>query len=140
MKVRQLVSYRKDFVEDLQILLKDMQECVLINNQDEKYNENIVCDEPIQKIPEYTDYIKAQICFSSAMILSQQMGYESLNRNQIIGNLALCQHYLYRNNYQIATELRDVRHLVQNNKQRQIIYDWYPLCNKIDKLVQDSLL
>lgn len=138
-QIRELVSNRQEFLPLMEQTLTFIQEWLKNGNEDQKFISNEGTDHPIEFTPTETNEIMAEVCFSSAMMLSQEMGYEPLNRHKIIGNLALCQHYLYRDYYEFAVKIRDVRHFVQENNEKIIDYDWTNLCKQIDQIVLNSL-
>ena len=53
---------------------------------------------------------------AAAHCLATECGYESINRNMIIGDIALAQLNIYKEDYAFAEKLRDLRHGIQNGK------------------------
>ena len=69
---------------------------------------------------------------SAAYELSRECGYETPNRQAIIGHLTLAATHLYKSNRELAELVRTVRHAVQNRAEAAI--DWLPLLAEIDAL------
>lgn len=76
---------------------------------------------------------------SAAMQLANECGYETPNRQKIIGELVLAQWHVYRTHYPLAEKLRDIRHLVQSREESKIGSSWSDVCTEIDMLIQNQL-
>lgn len=69
---------------------------------------------------------------SDAWDLSRECGYETPNRQTIIGALGSAERHLFLNWRPLAGKVRAVRHLVQMRNESKI--DWKPLLAEIDAL------
>ena len=97
-------------------------------------------DVPAPKIPrdgfEILPYEPCAFCaekhLSDAWDLSRECGYETPNRQTIIGALGSAERHLFLNWRPLAEKVRAVRHLVQMRNESMI--DWKPLLAEIDAL------
>lgn len=78
--------------------------------------------------------------FSTALSLIQEVGYESPNRQSIIGEIVLAQWHIYRMDYHLAEDLRDLRHLIQNRRETEVTADMLKkISDKFDVIINMEL-
>lgn len=75
--------------------------------------------------------------FSTAYALAVEKGYESPNRQRIIGELVAAQWHLWKKAPAIAARLRDIRHTVQQRKESSI--RWTIECKIIDDFIKSNI-
>ena len=76
--------------------------------------------------------------FSTAMMLANEAGYTSLNRQFIIGELAAAQMHVFKTYPELAEMIREIRHLIQYRKDAEI--DWIPTCLKLNEIAEQCLI
>lgn len=69
---------------------------------------------------------------SDALDLARECGYETPNRQAIIGALGSCARHLWTENRATAEKVRAARHLIQRRREAEV--DWNPLLAEIDAL------
>ena len=72
--------------------------------------------------------------YSYAMELAAEIGYVPVNTQKIIGQLTAAQWHVFKYDEQLANDIRDVRHYVQERTPDLI--DWKPICIKLDELIK----
>lgn len=76
--------------------------------------------------------------FSTAMQAAAEIGYEDVNRNMIVGELELARKHLAQI-ANLAEQIRQIRHLVQYRKEKQIGALWLDVCRHINSLITAEL-
>lgn len=69
---------------------------------------------------------------STAYALAVERGYETPNRQRIIGELSAAGMHLHLEHRELAESIRDMRHLIQYRRESEV--DWTPVSAEIDKL------
>lgn len=77
--------------------------------------------------------------FSEAYALQQECGYNGINRHRIIGALVLAQWHLYEKERELAEHIRNLRHVIQNRRDRDAEELWGNLSEEIGKLIDNEL-
>lgn len=75
---------------------------------------------------------------STAMMLVKELGYISVNRQMIIGELVAFQWHIYQLDFKLAEKGRSIRHLIQNRKESEITTQFEELAREIDLLIANS--
>ena len=73
---------------------------------------------------------------STAYALAQERGYETPNRQRIIGELVLAQWHIWKKDLKLAEAMCAVRHLIQYGKIAEV--DWMELLTGMDALVKSN--
>lgn len=74
---------------------------------------------------------------ATAFVLAQERGYEAVNRAWIVGELCLAQWHLWYDNLKLASNIREIRHLIQQRRERDV--DWNPVLQEMDEVVKTEL-
>lgn len=74
---------------------------------------------------------------ATAYALAQENFYEAKNRDRAIGELCLAQWHIYHLDMEIAKQMREMRHLIQMRKEKEI--EWTPALNVMAALVEKEL-
>ena len=69
---------------------------------------------------------------SDALDLARECGYETPNRQAIIGALGSCARHLWTENRATAEKVRAARHLIQRRREAEV--DWMPMLAEMDAL------
>ena len=69
---------------------------------------------------------------SYASRLAAEWGYETPNRQIIIGEMVAAQNHLCADHPMLAEKIRDARHRIQRRRESEV--DWHPLLTEIDRL------
>lgn len=76
---------------------------------------------------------------ATAMMLAKETGYVPVNRQYIIGELVAFQWHVWQTHYALAEKARDLRHLIQNRREKEITTQWEELSKLIDEYVTEGL-
>lgn len=94
-----------------------------------------------------TDYIKqpeepcvkcAEKHFSTAYALFCECGYIGTNRYRIIGELVLSAWHIWQTDRSIAEMLRNIRHSVQERKEKEVTAEMWGFCMSRFELLTDA--
>ena len=77
--------------------------------------------------------------FSEALCLSRECGYNGENRHFIIGALVLAQWHLFKEHGELAEQIRNLRHYIQNRRENEIEGLWREISLSIDRLVSQKI-
>lgn len=84
------------------------------------------------KVPTEPCVFCAEKHIGTAKELARENGYETPNRQAIIGQLVAAGWHLYKDHPELAAKVRDIRHLIQWRRESEV--DWTAICAEIDAL------
>lgn len=85
-------------------------------------------------LPDEECIMCAEKHYSYAMELASEIGYIAVNNQKIIGQLVASQWHVAKYDEQLANDMRDIRHLVQERTTESI--DWKPICLRLEELIK----
>jgi len=91
-------------------------------------------DVPFTVAPSEPCVMCAEKHLSTAYALMMESGYETPNRQRIIGELVGAQWHLYRTHFNLAASIRAARHLIQMRQESQV--EWNKLLTEMDALAR----
>ncbi len=74
---------------------------------------------------------------STAYALAMESGYETPNRQRIVGELVSAQWHLFRTDYSLAEIIRAARHAIQMREETKV--EWAPMLAAVSALVETEL-
>ena len=96
-------------------------------------------DTPLDHVIDEPCLFCAEKHFSEALCLSRECGYNGENRHFIIGALVLAQWHLFKEHGELAEQIRNLRHYIQNRRENEIEGLWREISLSIDRLVSQKI-
>ena len=77
--------------------------------------------------------------FTEAFSLHNEGGYSAINRHAVMGALVLAQWHCYKDHKSIAEKLRNIRHYIQNRREKETFLLWEEVSRELDHAVNATL-
>lgn len=91
------------------------------------------------KAPADINPLIGELHFCTAWRSAMEIGYESINRSTVIGDLTMAQVHLHEFNRVAAVTLRNIRHLVQRYEYEEAIKEWMLLAYNMDVYITPDI-